>query len=878
MSASKNRKNSEIFKGVDFRRELTFKEKKVAEIKREKMRILADVKPVPKYIITVDLSHARGNLDSLRMCLSELEWKQYPFGRKDQHCDIHWQGQSFEQNPDLYGGRVNKFPGMCWICSKNNLFRVLDQMRSLYPDDYDFYPRTWYLPEQLHQLAHDIRKMNEKRVKPRPTFIVKPDAGSQGEGIYLIRDVQDYLVNNGRVNVCQEYLGDVFLIDRFKFDLRVYAVLKSVEPLELYICKEGLARFSTVPYESPTSKNLHETFMHLTNYSLNKRSSTFNRSEHDDEGSKRTLSSVFNRMKRHGYNTDKIWKRIEHIIVKTVIAIIPDMKIEMLAAIPPNKPGPSCFQILGFDILLLHNLKPMLLEINSSPSLRIDSEVEIAPGVMDYVPSPKDEEVKIPLIRDTLLLVAPQKKVKYLERRKKLRLKKRRARRERRQRQREEEEKKRKEQDESRPPAQMERDGVIHVETQHPRSSIVIIRSQEDDDPPKKINHGSSFLLPNVHNMFSNRDENDYFMNDQNHNSIQNEEIEGLSFAYKERTDFVDKEEGDENDTLQDNVRADVEDTIDTNTATSDNVIYSELKDSETVEEDVCVQEKEGNQETENSAGKSRNSYSTYENKNSRFSNKSNFLEASCHGDGFNDDNKMEDSSNSDEEDFDTEPYESCLKQLYPEPYEKKYESLRIYEKLAEVFVVSLGVRASQRLGPTGFRTFARKCRLNKKGITNATIDILFIDMQRKWEHVNPERTTGLGFRGFLDACHDIARKKFANGDMLKTMEDFIDYCQENLRDDQLFQARCNPRLLPRRARPHGYPMLEPMVTPISSPVVIEEQTGILLESRLHSKTYIKPTSAEDVDLFLRKHKQLQAIKPTRRVKSRNKDKDKDER
>lgn len=36
-----------------------------------------------------------------------------------------------------------------------------------------------------------------------------------------------------------------------------------------------------------------------------------------------------------------------------------------------------------------------------------------------------------------------------------------------------------------------------------------------------------------------------------------------------------------------------------------------------------------------------------------------------------------------------------------------------------------------------------RKCRLNKKGITNATIDILFIDMQRKWEHVNPERTTG---------------------------------------------------------------------------------------------------------------------------------------
>ena len=61
---------------TDFRRELTFREKKVAEIKREKMRMLADVKPVPKYMISVDLSHARGNLDAVRLCLKELEWKE----------------------------------------------------------------------------------------------------------------------------------------------------------------------------------------------------------------------------------------------------------------------------------------------------------------------------------------------------------------------------------------------------------------------------------------------------------------------------------------------------------------------------------------------------------------------------------------------------------------------------------------------------------------------------------------------------------------------------------------------------------------------------------------------------------------------------------
>lgn len=76
MSASKAKRTDSVIRVTDLRRELTFREKKVAEIKREKMKILADVKPVPKYMITVDLSHARGNLDALRMVLKDLEWKE----------------------------------------------------------------------------------------------------------------------------------------------------------------------------------------------------------------------------------------------------------------------------------------------------------------------------------------------------------------------------------------------------------------------------------------------------------------------------------------------------------------------------------------------------------------------------------------------------------------------------------------------------------------------------------------------------------------------------------------------------------------------------------------------------------------------------------
>ena len=67
-------------------------------------------------------------------------------------------------------------------------------------------------------------------------------------------------------------------------------------------------------------------------------------------------------------------------------------------------------QILGFDILLTENLKPMLLEVNANPSLRIDYEHELAPGISEYLHSPVDEEIKKSLVLNTLLVVAPKKK------------------------------------------------------------------------------------------------------------------------------------------------------------------------------------------------------------------------------------------------------------------------------------------------------------------------------------------------------------------------------------------------------------------------------------------------------------------------------------
>lgn len=188
-------------------------------------------------------------------------------------------------------------------------------------------------------------------------YIVKPDAGTQGDGIYLIQKPEEFKMSP-KTFVIQEYLANPLLLDGYKFDLRIYSILLSLDPLKVYLCKEGLARFCTKRYIPPSSENLNISYMHLTNYSLNKKSNEFVHSQKLDSGSKRTVSSVFAFLQTKGYNVTDIWKKLEELVYKTVLAIVPQLKVHYInevlvksEGLHPNpqthndKNRPTCFQV-----------------------------------------------------------------------------------------------------------------------------------------------------------------------------------------------------------------------------------------------------------------------------------------------------------------------------------------------------------------------------------------------------------------------------------------------------------------------------------------------------------------------------------------------------
>ncbi|XP_042079445.1 tubulin polyglutamylase ttll6 isoform X1 [Haplochromis burtoni] len=294
--------------------------------------------------------------------------------------------------------KINHFPGMSEICRKDSLARNMNRMLKLFPKDYNIFPRTWCLPADYSDFHAYTRAKKHK------TYICKPDTGCQGKGIFITKSSKD--IKPGEHMICQVYISRPFIIDGYKFDLRVYVLVTSCDPFSIFMFKEGLVRFCTTKYSEPMLSNVDDVCMHLTNYSINKHSENFVRDE--DSGSKRKLSALNKLLESMNYSTEKMWSDIEDVIIKTLISAHPILKHNYQTCFPNHTTGSACFEILGFDVLLDHRLKPWVLEVNHSPSFTTDSQL--------------DREVKDALLYDTLVLInlsaCDRRKITKEERRK----------------------------------------------------------------------------------------------------------------------------------------------------------------------------------------------------------------------------------------------------------------------------------------------------------------------------------------------------------------------------------------------------------------------------------------------------------------------------
>ena len=170
--------------------------------------------------------------------------------------------------------------------------------------------------------------------------------------------------------IIQKYLDKPLLYNNRKFDIRCFVLID--HNLNVFFFKEGHLKGCSELY----NLNDRNRFIHITNYSLQKKSIKFETYEEGNEIS---------------YSDFKKFLTLQNIPLSNFDKMISEMKllVEISMKAVGNKllktnPVLS-FEIFGYDFIIDNEFKPWILEINNNPGLVISSSViqKIIPRMLD---------------------------------------------------------------------------------------------------------------------------------------------------------------------------------------------------------------------------------------------------------------------------------------------------------------------------------------------------------------------------------------------------------------------------------------------------------------------------------------------------------------
>ena len=263
--------------------------------------------------------------------------------------------------------KINHFPRSNELTRKDLLYKNVAKLKDNFPGTkFDFMPISYLLPNEISFLKDEMSKENQ-------LFIIKPVASSQGRGIFLTDNIND--IPSGYNMIASKYILNPFLINKKKFDLRIYVFVTSIVPLKIYRYEEGLTRFASDDY----NEDINDRCSHLTNYAVNKNNKNYKKNsdpeKNDFNSNKWNLKGFKEYLEQHNIKSKDIFKKIDDIIIKTIIAC--ESPLQKAMEKYSTSYNNICFELFGFDILLDSFLTPWLMEVNLSPNLHYDAPIDL---------------------------------------------------------------------------------------------------------------------------------------------------------------------------------------------------------------------------------------------------------------------------------------------------------------------------------------------------------------------------------------------------------------------------------------------------------------------------------------------------------------------
>ncbi|KAG8459383.1 hypothetical protein KFE25_013019 [Diacronema lutheri] len=235
---------------------------------------------------------------------------------------------------------------------------LLGAMRSLCrarhgPAHCEHIPEIYTMPMELHGF---------KRATARHTYWVKKDKAQWGnKGVSFITR-HDFLPHGDYT--LQRYLMMPLLWRGFKFDMRLWVAIASVEPLRVYMLQDGWARVSSVRY-NVSELHYGEPCMHLTlHYCMHAKAASLRIFQLNDAAFRSGLP------RRAGGWVESLWPSLQRAVLKTIMMAWPVL-VGYERHLLQRGQKSRRFSFLSFDAMFewadpAEPPAPMILECNSN--------------------------------------------------------------------------------------------------------------------------------------------------------------------------------------------------------------------------------------------------------------------------------------------------------------------------------------------------------------------------------------------------------------------------------------------------------------------------------------------------------------------------------
>ncbi|KAK6186581.1 hypothetical protein SNE40_008595 [Patella caerulea] len=238
--------------------------------------------------------------------------------------------------------KVNHFPGSGYITNK----------ASLAATKMDFIPTAFKMPTDKENFTQYVKKHVD-------TMWVQKSNNHRGIEIKSVKDLNLNLEGT----FIQEYVAKPYLIDGRKFDIGVYTILTSINPLRVYtVDGDVLFRFCAKNYYPFDSKD-RAKYVVGDDYTPMWQIPSLKKAFTDMDFS---FKETFNHHVREtGKDPEKIWSDIK----SAILTVYKDKESKLIDAARKYKSSRNFFEMVRFDFVLDEDLKIYLMEANMSPNL-----------------------------------------------------------------------------------------------------------------------------------------------------------------------------------------------------------------------------------------------------------------------------------------------------------------------------------------------------------------------------------------------------------------------------------------------------------------------------------------------------------------------------